>query len=87
VRTTRTETSAQDSIVRGPSAAERITVALVARSATDLQSAQDRTGMSKTDIVNRAISLYEFVDAKLTEGCELIIRNPETGQNHTIVLL
>jgi hypothetical protein len=28
----------------------------------DLQQLQDRTGLAKTDIVNRAISLYEFIE-------------------------
>ena len=34
---------------------------------------------SKTDIVNRAISLYEYLDARLSRGDELSIRN-EAGQ-------
>jgi hypothetical protein len=52
----------------------RITVGLVGQAAADLQASHDRTGLSKTDIVNRAITLYEFVDAELRSGAELIVR-------------
>lgn len=61
-------------------AAERVTVALVPKAAGDLQAAVERTGLSKTDVVNRAVSLYEYVDARLSRGAELLIRDPESGQ-------
>jgi hypothetical protein len=54
--------------------AGRITVGLVDQAAADLQASQDRTGLSKTDIVNRAITLYEFVEGELCSGAELIVR-------------
>lgn len=54
--------------------ADRITVALVPKAADDLQRTHERTGLSKTDVVNRAISLYEFIDAELANGAELIVR-------------
>lgn len=60
-------------------ATDRVTVALVPKAAGDLQRAVERTGLSKTDIVNRAISLYEYLDARLSRGDELSIRN-EAGQ-------
>jgi hypothetical protein len=69
------------------SAAERITVALVRKAGEDLQQLQDRTGLAKTDIVNRAITLYEFIDAQLSEGNELLLRVPGTGETHLIRLL
>ena len=65
--------------------AGRITVALVDKAANDLQVAHDRTKMSKTDIVNRALSLYEFIDAELGEGAEVIVRRD--GKDHFIKLL
>ena len=60
-------------------------MALVHKAADDLHRVQDRTGMSKTDIVNRAISLYEFIDAELAAGSELIIRRD--GTDHIVKLL
>ena len=63
-----------------PSSPERITVALIPKAASDLQSLQERSGLSKTDLANRAISLYEFVDAQLRDGREVLIRDPATKE-------
>ena len=71
----------------GQPTAERITVALIPRVSADLQKLQDRTGQGKTDIVNRAITLYEFVEAQLSAGHELIVRNHVTGENQLIRFL
>lgn len=51
-----------------------ITVPLVTRAAADLESTRRRTRLSRTDIVNRALSLYEFIDAELSSGAELLVR-------------
>lgn len=66
--------------------AERITVALIAKATEDLRRTQERTGLSKTDIVNRAISLYEFIDNCLSNDNDLIIRNNDTGETQLIKL-
>ncbi len=63
-----------------PAVTERITVALVRKAGEDLQTLQDRTGFSKTDIVNRAISLYEFIDGQVQAGMDLYIKDPKTGE-------
>jgi hypothetical protein len=57
-----------------PAPVGRITVGLVDKAAADLQALHDRTGLSKTDIVNRAITLYEFMDAELCAGADLMVR-------------
>jgi hypothetical protein len=67
-------------------AADRITVALAAKAANDLQVTHNRTRLSKTDIVNRAVSLYEFIDAELSAGAEVIIRR-EDGQDYLVKLM
>lgn len=66
--------------------AERITVALIARAIEDLRRTQERTGLSKTDIVNRALTLYEFIDNRLADGSELLLRS-STGETEQIRLL
>ena len=66
---------------------ERITVALIPKAAGDLQRLQDRTSLSKTDIVNRAISLYEFFECLLHAGKDLIIRDPDTRETQLVKLL
>ena len=70
-----------------PSVTDRITVALVQKAGSDLQSLQDRTGLSKTDLVNRAITLYEFIDGQLRQERDLLVRDRETGETQTILLL
>jgi hypothetical protein len=68
-----------------PTTTTRITVALVAKAARDLRRIVNRTNLSQTDVVNRAVSLYEFVDAEVSSGAELIVRR--NGQEHRVVLL
>lgn len=64
---------------------DRISVTLVEQATADLQSTHERTRMSKTDIVNRAVSLYEFVESELSGGAQLIIRRD--GQDYVVELL
>jgi hypothetical protein len=68
-------------------AAERITVALIPKASDDLQRLQDRTGMSKTDLVNRAIAAYEFFESKLQDGNDLLVRDPGTGEVQIVKFL
>jgi hypothetical protein len=62
------------------SATDRITVALIPKVAEELQSLQDRTGLSKTDIVNRAITLFEFIDEQMHATRDVLIRDRTTGE-------
>ena len=73
--------------VARPQAVERITVALIPKAGDDLQRLQERTSLSKTDITNRAITLYEFIDAQLRAGRDVLIRDSNTGETQTIRLL
>jgi len=68
-------------------ATERITVALIPKAGEDLQRLQDRTGLSKTDIVNRAISAYEFFESKMRDGNDLLVRDSETGEIQIVKFL
>jgi hypothetical protein len=70
-----------------PPAIDRITVALIPKAAEDLQRLQDRTSLSKTDIANRAITLYEFVDTQLRSGRDVLIRDNEAGITEIVRLL
>jgi hypothetical protein len=67
--------------------AERITVALIPQSADDLQRLLDKTSLSKTDLVNRAITLYEFIDSQLRDGQDLILRDRKTGETQLVRFL
>ncbi len=66
---------------------ERITVALIPKAAEDLQRLQGTTGLSKTDIVNRAISLYEFFQSQIDNDGDVIVRDRETGETQLVKFL
>ena len=65
----------------------RITTSLTPRTAEELSAMREATGHSKSDLINRAISLYAFVTGQLEAGMELLVRNPETGESQRIQLL
>jgi hypothetical protein len=77
----------QQTAVDQRTAADRITVALIPQASDDLQRLQDRTGLSKTDIANRAIILYEFIDSQLKAGRDLLVKDQETGESQLVKLL
>jgi hypothetical protein len=80
--------AAASEVLRNPSAApERITVALIPAASQKLQKIQDRTGLSKTDVVNRAITLYEFTEAQTRNGRDLLLRDNVTGEIQNIIIL
>lgn len=67
--------------------AERITVALVPKVAEELKRLQGRTNLSKTDLANRAITLYDFIDTQVSAGREVLIRDPGSGETQALVFL
>lgn len=69
-----------------PEIAEHITIALIPKVVKEFQRLQHRTNLSRTDLANRAITLYEYIDAQRLAGCEVLIRNPETGTTRAILL-
>ena len=68
-------------------ATERITVALIPKAAEDLSRLQAATGLSKTDIVNRAISLYEFLQAQIDAENDFVVRDRKTGESQLVKFL
>ena len=65
----------------------RITVVLIPGVSEDLQHLQDRTKLSKTDITNRAITLYEFIEAQMRAGKDILIRDRKTHETQSVVIL
>lgn len=55
--------------------AERLNLALHRDTADALAQLQQKTGLKKVDIVNRAIQLYGFIDHETRSGRDLIIRD------------
>jgi hypothetical protein len=78
-------------VARGSSgqrvAIDRMTISLIPRTVKELEQLQEKTGLSKTDIVNRAISLYAFVTEQMEAGQQLALRDPESERLQLIQLL
>ena len=69
------------------SSGDRITVTLIPKATQGLRMLQERTSLSKTDLTNRAITLYEFVDDQLRSGHDIIARNQATGETRLVKLV
>jgi hypothetical protein len=65
----------------------RITVGLIRKSSDQLDELAARTGMTSTDIVNRAIMLAAFIAEQTIAGKELLLRDVESGAIERIHLL
>ncbi|WP_433273228.1 hypothetical protein ACQPZF_18490 [Actinosynnema sp. CS-041913] len=60
-----------------PAVVDRVNVALIAEAVEALGKLQERTGLKKVDLVNRALLIYEFIDAELRAGNKVLLRDPE----------
>jgi len=65
---------------------EEITVLLISKVVGDLERTQKRTDLSKTDIVNRAITLYDYLDGERDSGAELLLRRKD-GSTYLVELV
>lgn len=63
---------------------ERVTIALTPRVVGELEQLQRMTGLSKTDLVNRALSLYLFVEQIREQENQLAVYDP-TEANFRLV--
>lgn len=59
---------------------EQVSIILTSEAAKDLQRLQTRTTLSQADIINRAITLYKFIDDYLSSGYQLILQDDVTGE-------
>ncbi len=70
-----------------PAQDERITFALIPSAQDDLRRLQERTKLSKTDLANRAITSYQFFDAHLQAGHDVMVRDNSTGETQFVRFL
>ena len=71
-------------IMRSQPRGGHVTAELIPQAEADLQLLQHRTGLSRTDLVNRAIALYEFIDAQFRAGRDLILRDTRTRETRLV---
>jgi hypothetical protein len=63
---------------------EPITVALIPPVADQLRCLQKNTNLSATDLTNRAITSYAFIDEQMRAGNDLIVRDNWTGETRLV---
>jgi len=66
---------------------DRISVTLIPKASEDLEALSRATGLSKTDLVNRAVQLYAFVVGEQSRGQDLALRDQDTGETQRVRLL
>ena len=66
---------------------EHLSVILIPTVAGDLRRLRRRTRLSTTDLANRAITSYEFFDAQLRAGRDVIVRDNGTGETRLVRFL
>lgn len=71
------ESGEENAPPEGPPTVETLRrVALIAETVTALSQLQGNTGLGRTDLINRALQLYAYVDNKQRAGAQVIIRDP-----------
>jgi len=63
---------------------EHITVALIPSVVDQLRWLQKNTSLSATDLTNRAITSYAFIDEQIRAGNDLMVRDNWTGETKLV---
>jgi hypothetical protein len=66
---------------------EGLAVILIEPAGEALRQLQECTNLSRADIANRALVLYQFVDAELRAGRHVITQDYETGTAQVVELV
>lgn len=62
-----------------PPANERYSVTLVPPAVEAIGQLTEATGLSKTDVINRAVQVYAFIEERIREGSDLLLRKEDGG--------
>lgn len=71
----------------GNSPLDRVTVNLVRRASEALQRVSDRTGDTKTDCLNRAVQIYDYLDEITSQGGDIYIRESKDSELQLVKML
>jgi len=58
---------------------ERFTVTLIVAAVQAVATLMRITGMSKTDVINRAVQVYAFLAEQMEDGKEVLLRDEQGG--------
>lgn len=65
---------------------ERLTVNLIDDAVEAVARIQSRSGLKKVDVLNRAAVIYEFIDAEIRQGKEVILRAADGTEERVKIL-
>lgn len=65
----------------------RVTVGIIPKAWEELLALMASTKFNRTDVINRAISVYAMVDENLRNGNELVFRDPDTGKERVVQII
>ncbi len=57
-------------------ASERYSVTFVPPAVQAIAQLTESTGLSKADVINRAVQIYAYLDAQTRDGADLLLRGP-----------
>ncbi|MFC5180152.1 ribbon-helix-helix domain-containing protein [Actinomadura harenae] len=63
----------------GPGARERVTVNLTAKGAAALTDLMRLTDDTKTDVINRALGVYAYLENVIQQGGKVYVREEDTS--------
>lgn len=64
----------------------KVTVELVPKAVAAVDEAVGLTGLSRIDVINRAVQLYAFVELEKSAGAQILVRSA-SGETHQMELL
>ncbi|RFU41715.1 hypothetical protein DZF91_10365 [Actinomadura logoneensis] len=67
----------QSAPAEGPGTRERVTVNLTAKGAAALSELMRLTGDTKTDVINRALGVYAYLETVEQEGGKVYVREQD----------
>ncbi|MFH9953305.1 hypothetical protein ACH4OX_03680 [Streptomyces roseolus] len=56
---------------------ERYSVTFVPPAVEAIQALTELSGLSKTDVINRAVQVYAFLASEMAEGRQVLLRNED----------
>ncbi|PAZ16917.1 hypothetical protein CLM62_05445 [Streptomyces sp. SA15] len=56
---------------------ERYSVTLLPPAVEAIAELTESTGLSKADVINRAVQIYAYLDAQKQGGADLLLRQPD----------
>ncbi|MBD0707111.1 MULTISPECIES: hypothetical protein [unclassified Streptomyces] len=60
-----------------PAESERFSVTFVPPSVQSIQALTELSGLSKTDVINRAVQIYAFLAGEMADGRQVLLRNED----------